>query len=180
MQLSANKKNNTPVAKTQNGKSCLIAYFNMDTLESQYDFAKEVQVELKKVDLDAQNKIAQKQNESNRELRELQEKFKDIDPSNITPAQQTAYMQAQKRVQQLNEELQGFKQEISSKSSETFRNKLTEMKNKIEAYLKEYNRNNTYAFIFANTDNIMYYKDSAFDITNDIIKGLNEEHKKKK
>ena len=58
--------------------------------------------------------------------------------------------------------------------------KMTEVKSKIEDFLKEYNQSKGYSYIFANEPGFFYYRDTAFDITRDVINGLNEKYSKKK
>ena len=58
--------------------------------------------------------------------------------------------------------------------------KLQDVKKKIEDYLKLYNKDKGYAFIFSSSPDLMYLKDSVYDITPDVIRGLNELYKKKK
>ncbi|MCX6208533.1 MAG: OmpH family outer membrane protein [Bacteroidetes bacterium] len=182
MQISANKKNATPTAtKPQNSKGCLIAYFEMDSIESQYDYYKDVKKELDKKQLEAQNMLAKKENENANIIRGYQNKFKDLGANgNVSDAEKSAAMQAQQHVAELEKDLQQSRQELANKVSNDVRTELSKVKEKIEAYLKDYNKNNTYAFIFSNSTDMIYYKDSTYNITNDLIKGLNEEYKKKK
>ena len=49
--------------------------------------------------------------------------------------------------------------------------RMTEIKNKIEAFLAEYNSDRRYAYIFANEPGLFYYRYSAFNITKDLLKG---------
>ena len=57
---------------------------------------------------------------------------------------------------------------------------MTDIKTRIENYLKEYNKQKTYSFIFAyDPTSIIYYKDSVYNITNDVVDGLNAGYKKK-
>ncbi|HEX3025194.1 MAG TPA: OmpH family outer membrane protein, partial [Chitinophagaceae bacterium] len=58
--------------------------------------------------------------------------------------------------------------------------KLQDVKKKIEDYLKEYNKGKGYSYIFASSPDLIYYKDTVYNITNDLLKGLNEMYKKKK
>ena len=58
---------------------------------------------------------------------------------------------------------------------------MTDVRNKIEDFLKQYNKDKGYAFILSYEPGFMlYYKDSAYDITSDVINGLNAEYKAKK
>jgi outer membrane protein len=57
--------------------------------------------------------------------------------------------------------------------------KMQDVKLKVEEYLKEYNQNKGYAYILAYEPGFIFYRDSALNITNDIIVGLNDKFKKK-
>lgn len=181
LQLSSKSKAPIPVAaKPQNGKACSIAYFEMDSIENQYEYYKEVKKDLDKKQLEAQNLLAKKENEIENLIRSYQNKFKDLGANgNVTEADKAAYMDAQKHVAQLQQDLQGIRQEQANKVSSDVRAELGKVKEKIETFLKEYNKNGTYTLILSNNTDLVYYKDSTYDITNDIIKGLNAEYKKK-
>ena len=58
--------------------------------------------------------------------------------------------------------------------------KLQDVKKKIEDYLKDYNKDKGYSYIFAGSPDLIYYKDTVYNITGDMLKGLNELYKKKK
>jgi outer membrane protein len=58
--------------------------------------------------------------------------------------------------------------------------KMQDVKKKIEDYLKEYNKDKGYAFVFSNSENLMYFRDSSYDITQDVVNGLNKQYAKKK
>jgi outer membrane protein len=58
--------------------------------------------------------------------------------------------------------------------------KMRDVKSRIEDYLKEYNAQKGYSYIVAYEPGLFYYKDTAYNITPDIIKGLNQRYIKKK
>jgi outer membrane protein len=49
----------------------------------------------------------------------------------------------------------------------------------IEDYLKEFNKDKGYTYILGYQEGTIYYKDTSFDITGSVLKGLNERYKKK-
>ena len=53
------------------------------------------------------------------------------------------------------------------------------VRERVESYLKEYNKDKNYSYIFSDFPEAIYYKDTLYNITNEIIKGLNESYKKK-
>ena len=57
---------------------------------------------------------------------------------------------------------------------------MTDLRKKVEDYLKEYNKEKGYAFILSYEPGFMlYYKDTLYDVTSDVIAGLNEKYKRK-
>ena len=181
LQFSSNKKNSSiVVAKPQSGKSSSIAYFEMDSIQNQYELYKDVIKELTKKEQDVRNVLAQKKNANSSVQRKYQEKFKDLKQNNITEADQAAAMQATQHLQELDKTYQQEEQQLANQLSDETRTKLGEVKKKIEDFLKEYNKNNVYSFIISNSNELIYYKDTTYNITNDVIKGLNAEYKKKK
>jgi outer membrane protein len=55
--------------------------------------------------------------------------------------------------------------------------KQNEIKTKIEAFLKEYNKTMNYSYIISYEQGLFYFKDTAYNITADVVKGLNLQHK---
>src|SRR2546421_659305 len=55
-----------------------------------------------------------------------------------------------------------------------------DVKSRIEEFLKEYNKSKGYSYIFSNEPGFIYYRDTMFNITKDLVKGLNEQYLKKK
>jgi outer membrane protein len=63
---------------------------------------------------------------------------------------------------------------------ETKRKKFeVDLKKDIQEFIKNYNTPQKYSFIIADEPDIFYYRDSLYDITADVLKGLNENYKKK-
>ena len=86
---------------------------------------------------------------------------------------------AQEELQRLDNELKTQEQIKTQELQDESIQKIQQVKKKIEEYLKDYNKNKNYAYIFASSGDIMYYKDSVYSITNEVLKGLNEQYKKK-
>ena len=95
----------------------------------------------------------------------------------MTPAQGE---NAQQDLLQRQQRLQSRKQELDQEYQSLYMRLNTEMKKKIESFLSEYNKNNTYTYIFAYESGLFFYKDSAFNITHDVVNGLNEMYRKQK
>ena len=57
--------------------------------------------------------------------------------------------------------------------------KMQVVNKKIEDFLKDFNKDKGYSYILAHQPGTIYYKDSRYDITTEMLKGLNAGYKKK-
>ena len=113
------------------------------------------------------------QNTYQKRMKELQQKGPTMTQSEGEAAQrEVAQMQQKFQQRQMSMEQDLKKHQVDL---------MTDVRNKIENYLKEYNKEKGYAFILSYEPGFMlYYRDSMYDITNDVIRGLNEQYKKEK
>ena len=151
--------------------ACRIAYFEMDSVEKNYEMVKEVRVELNK-----------KQEAMNTELDKLSKDYQDKmneyqgKASSMTQAQsESAAQDMMKRRDAINNRKQTLEQEYS----DVVTRKMTEVKARIEEFLKGYNKNNVYTYIIVYEPGLFYYRDTAYNITAEVITGLNAAYKKK-
>ena len=149
-----------------------IAYFDIDSLQTHYEYFKDVSSQIKAKENSITSELSNLQNSYQKKIREWQEKGPNMSQSEGEAAQRE-YVQMQQRYEQkqiaLDQELQ--KQKIDM---------MTDIRKRIEDYLNEYNREKGYAYILSYEPGFMlYYKDSAFDITDDVIRGLNAGYKPK-
>lgn len=149
-----------------------LAYFDMDTLEKYYEYAKQTRDYLKgkrdamesrlnKIGSDYTNKVTD-YNKRGASMSQTEQSQMQEDLARM----QNMYDQQQ---QSLNQEFQG-----------EYMQKMLDLKNKIQDFLKSYSQQKGYAYVFATStdDNVIYYKDSVRDITGDIVAQLNEAFKK--
>ena len=87
----------------------------------------------------------------------------------------------QQELMQMEKTYNSKEQMMNNEMQDESMKKMLDVRQKISDYLKEYNVSKGYAFIVGNNDASIafYYKDAAYDITADVIKGLNERYKKK-
>jgi outer membrane protein len=165
---SVNSKN----AK-KGGNDFRIAYFDIDSLQEKYAYFKDVSGEMKKKEANLTSQLDALQNTYQKRMKELQERG----PS-MTQAEGEA---AQREVAQMSQKFQQRQMSMEQDLKKHQVDVMTDMRNKIESYLKEYNKEKGYAFILSYEPGFMlYYRDSVYDITNDVINGLNEQYKKEK
>lgn len=152
-----------------------IAYFDIDTLQSNYDKFKDAEGQLKTKENSIKSQLSDLQYRYQKRLKELQDKAQ---AQNMTQSEADA---AQRELSRMQQEFQQKEVELDQEMKKLQMDLMTELHENVEAFLKVYNTNKGYAYIFSYQPGVMiYYKDSMYDITTDIIKGLNEEYKKVK
>lgn len=149
-----------------------IAYFDMDSLEVHYNYFK-----------DAEAQAKSKENQMNMELSSLQNKYQkkiaDWQQKGSTMTQAEG-QQAQQEYTEMQQTFQSRKEALQDELAKSNGMVMTDIKKKIEIFLKEYNKDKNYSFIMAYEPNsFIYYKDSLYNITNDVVAGLNAGYKKK-
>lgn len=165
---------NSETSKTDTAmvnKEFRIAFFEMDSIEANFTEVKTVKAELNK-----------KEEEINVELdklgKQLQSKYNfyqnQAQSGALNEAQQQAAMQELKN---LDDEMKNRKAARDQEYSDMVMRKMKDVKTKIEDYLKEYNKTKGYSYIVSYEQGLFYYRDSIYNITNDVIKGLNEKYK---
>ena len=106
-------------------------------------------------------------------------KYQDLQKNGNTFSQAEVANKQQELVE-MDKNLKSRKQLMDQEMQDETVKKLQDVKKKIEDYLKEYNKGKGYSYILAGSPDLIYYKDSVYNITNDLLKGLNELYKKKK
>ena len=150
-----------------------IAYVEVDSIMSQYKFCKEYSLILQKKGQNIQNTLAQKQQALQAAAANFQQKV-----------QQNAYTREQAEgvnasLQKQNNDLQILNQRLSAE----FQNETDQfnkaLRDSIQHYLASYNKDKKYSIIFSKQSDNLLYADKAYDITNEIIAGLNKAYKGK-
>jgi outer membrane protein len=154
------------------GKAFQIAYFNLDSLEEHYQYFKDVL-----------NQVKGKENEMNTELggmeKNYQKKIAEWQKKAPTMSQ-TESQQAQQEYAQMQQNYQMRKQTLQESLLKHNEDLKSDIRKKIEDYLKEYNKGKGYNYIISyDANSFIYYKDTVNNITEDLVAGLNAEYKKK-
>jgi len=143
-----------------------IAYFDMDSLEAHYDYFKDAQAELKAKENDMNMNLARVSQNYQKKVDAWRQKGNSMTQAEAEQAQQD-YARDQQAFQN---QKQGLEQELYKKSEE-FKNNI---RKKVEAYLKDLNKDKAYSMIFAyDPGSFIYYKDTIYNITSNLLDGLN-------
>ncbi len=153
------------------GGSFRIAYFEDDSLKNHYEYYKEVRGTLQTLEQQKSNELSVLRSAYMAKVKEYQGKG-----NAMTPAEQ---QHASQDLAQREKEYQQTEQMKQQEMQDEAVKRLQDVKKTVEDYLKQYNKDKGYSYIFSNTPDLIYYKDTAYNITSDLVKGLNEMHKKK-
>lgn len=171
--LKSNKEERkiiTTTTETIHTNQLPIAYINIDSLLLHYQFAKDANETLLKKQEDSRLTINMKARELQNEMNEFQKKLENNAFLSRERAEQehTRLLKKQQDLQELDAQLSQKLLAEQQKMSEQLRDSLN-------AFLKEFNKNKKYHIILSNTsnDNILYAVD-GYDITSEVIKQLNQ------
>jgi len=148
-----------------------VAYFEGDSLQNQFEYYKEVQLQLQAKANENQRQIGQMRSILANKYQELQKLSQMLSQTEMAGKQQE-FLQQEKA-------FQGKEKMLSDEFQEEQIKKLQDVKKKIEDFLKVYNQQKGYSMILNNYPDLIYYKDPAYDITADLVQGLNNMYKKK-
>ena len=156
-------------AQTEGLSGLKIAYVEIDTLLTKYNFCVDLNEAMIKKSENVRLTLNQKANDLNKQKQEFQTKYQ----NNAYLSQERA-QQEYNRIAKLEQDLQELSNKLQSELlSETEKNNL-QLRDSINAFLKEYNKDRKYDFIISNTgfDNLLY-ANGAYNITQEILEQLN-------
>src|SRR5574344_2861196 len=145
-----------------------IAYVEVDSIMTQYTFAKEYSAILEKKSQNIQNTL----NAKGQQLQAAAANFQQKVQQNAYTREQAEAIQAGLQKQQAD--LQGLQQRLGNEF-QTEQNKYNKaLHDSIAHYLTIYNKDKKYSMILSKRGDNLLYADKAFDVTNDVIAGLNK------
>ena len=153
-----------------------IAYINVDSLLLNYQFAKDANESLIKRQEDSRLNTNTKARQLQNEMAEFQRKLE----NNAFLSRDRAE-QEQNRLMKRQQELQELDGQLSQQLMQTQQKMSEELRDTINSFLKEFNKDGKYQLILSNTssDNVLYAT-PGYDITNEVTKLLNERFAAKK
>lgn len=160
----------TQVHATQSG-SVKIAYVEVDSIMSQYKFCKEYSLILQKKSQNIENTLAAKQNS----LQAAAAKFQQDVQNNKYTQQQAEAVQA--NLQKQGADLQALQQRLGAEFQNETNTFNKALRDSIQHYLAAYNKDKKYGLILSKAGDNILYADKAYDITNEVIAGLNKAYK---
>lgn len=161
---SSNFVTNSNVGKSKNAS---IAFVELDSLNEKIGFIKdrrkELEIEQKAIEMQWQNSYKGLENRKNEFIKR---------GNSITQQEAEKF---QNELLQQQQQIDQRKQSLTQKLSEKSYKFMDDIQKKLKDFLNEYNKSKNYQYILTTGTGLDYmlYKDSAFNITKDVITGMN-------
>ena len=169
---ASSKMDEQPSSGDASASGMKIAYVEVDSLMTQYDFAKDYSVTLEKKSNNARNTLTQKGNALQAAVNNFQQK---INNNGFQSREQAAGVQAAIERQQRDlQELQArLENELASETSKFN----VALRDSLQNFLKAYNKDKQFDLILSKAGDNILMANKKYDITNDVINGLNKRYK---
>lgn len=169
---SASGVSSSPKQDSLGQKSLKVAYVDLDSLQEKYILYKEKMLEFEKKKENADRDLNGAFQKIENERIAFAKRGESITQAEFDNFQRTYQM----KMQNLEEQKRVLENNIATDGAKT----MEELKSKINSFLADYNKTQGYSYIFSYSSalNVLFYKDSAYDITDNVVAGLNEVYKK--
>lgn len=167
----AKKVDEKTASPAQQNGTMKIAYVEVDSIMSQYKFCKEYSLILQKKSENIQSTLQQKE----AALQQAAAKFQQDVQQNKYTQQQAEAVQA--GLQKQGADLQGLQQRLGTEFQNETNTFNAALRDSIQHYLAAYNKDKKYSLILSKAGDNILYADKAYDITNEVIAGLNKAYK---
>lgn len=158
--------------KSQAPSNLKIAYVEVDSLMTQYEYCKEYSLILEKKSQNIQSTLQQKGQALQAAANNFQQKL-----------QQNAYTreqaeQIQMGLQKQNADLEALQQRLSAEFQEETAKFNEALHDSLQHFIAKYNKDKKFTMILSKSGDNILFADKSADITSDIIAGLNKAYKK--
>lgn len=149
-----------------------IGYVEIDTLMSQYNFCKDYTLLMNKKGENIRNTLASKERSLHNQAAELQKKY---ESNAFTTRDQLE--RAQMSLAKQQQDLQALNDQLMTEFANEQNKYNNQLRDSIQAFLKEYNKTKKFDIIIRKAGDNLLYASPKYDITNDVVKGLNKRYK---
>lgn len=173
---SCNKS--TPEVEAQSEKTVpasselKIAYVEVDSIMTQYEFCKDFSLVLEKKSQNIQNTL----NSNGQKLQAAAANFQQKIQQNALTREQAQQIQAGLQKQQAD--LETLQQRLGVEFQQETDKYNKALRDSLQNYLAKYNKDKKYSLILSKQGDNILYADKAYDITKEIVAGLNKAYKK--
>ena len=163
---SKNETTTTPASDNQK-----VAYVEIDSIMSQYTYWKDVTKIIKAKEANIQRTLAGKQKAIQAAAANFQQ---NVQANKYTQVQA---QQIQASIQKQAQDADALQQRLGAEYQNEVAKYNKALSDSVHNYLKEYNKDKKFAIILAKSGDNILYADPAYNITDDVIKGMNQVYK---
>lgn len=149
-----------------------VAYVEVDSLMTQYEFCKDYNLLLNQKGENAQKTLAEKQRALQSHANALQKKY---ESNGFTTRDELE--RAQNQLAREQQDLAELEQRLMGELANEQQQLTMEMRDSIQAFLKTYNKTKKYDYILSRSGDNILLANPKFDITRDVVAGLNKRYK---
>lgn len=173
--LTACDKNTTTGGSESGQLAGRIVYVNTDTLLSNYDYYDEVMKDFENKQFALENELQKKADSFQNEVALFQRRAQ----AGGLSEQQIISQQA--ALEKKQEEILIYRENAAMNLQQEQAEKIDELLNKVNSYLEKYNADDRYDMVigYSKGGGVLYAKENL-DITQDVIKGLNDDYEASK
>jgi outer membrane protein len=148
-----------------------IAFVDVDSLEAHYEYLKNKKVEFEKRQEGMKGELQQSEQQMQIDIQNYQRKAQ---AGTLTEAEAQS---AQKRIGQMQQSLKTREEVLTQQLLKEQQEFNDDLKKRLDSFLDSYNKDKKYDYILSYTHSgpaLIMYANKDLDITQDIIKGMNE------
>ena len=149
-----------------------IAYVEVDSLMTQFEFAKEKAKELEKKSNNARNTLTQKGNQLQAAANNFQQKLQN---NGFTSREQAESVQ--QALQRQQNDLAALQARLENELAQETQRFNVDLRDSLNHFLSVYNKDKKYDMILAKSGDNILMANQKYDITKDVINGLNKRYK---
>ena len=149
-----------------------IAYVEIDTLMSQYEFCKDYTILMNRKGENIRATLAGKERALQAKAAELQKKY---ETNQFTTKEQVE--QAQMSLAKQQQDLQALNDRLSNDFAAEQMKYNNEMRDSSQSFLKEYNKTKKFDYIISKVGDNILTANAKYDITKEVVNGLNKRYK---
>ena len=166
------KADEKPANTAQAPTELKIAYVEVDSLMTRYEFCKEYSLILEKKGQNIQATLQQKGQALQAAANNFQQKLQ----QNAYTREQAEQIQA--GLQKQNADLEALQARLGAEFQEETNKFNAALRDSLQHFIAKYNKDKKYTMILSKSGDNILYADKGIDITNDVIAGLNKAYKK--
>ena len=162
-------------ACSEGAKGIKIAFVDIDSLLANYEFSVAMNKEMLRKSENMRLTLIEKERDLQQDIEDFQRKIE-----NNVFATQARAEEEQNRILKKRESYEKLSERLASElATETQKNNII-LHDSIDSFLKEYNATQGYDLIISRVGDNLLYANEALDITNEVIKGLNDRYTEEK